>query len=169
LSTARSGLELMAMPLAFGVVAPLAGRLADRVGSRPLTVAGMGLVTVGLVLLGVTRPPTGWFLVLLALVGVGMGLFTSPNNASIMGAAPGQQAGVASGVLNMTRGMGTALGLAVTGTVFVVAGGEMSMGGAAHAFSVACVVLAGVAAAAGVVSALRSNGALASPTLASVE
>jgi EmrB/QacA subfamily drug resistance transporter len=175
LGTARSGLELMAMPLAFGVVAPLAGRLADRVGARPLTVAGMGVVASGLVLLGALRPPTGWFLVLLALVGVGMGLFTSPNNASIMGAAPGRQAGVASGVLNMTRGMGTALGLALTGSIFVVAGGDVFHGalgmesGAAHAFSVACFVLAGVAAAAGVVSALRSNGALASATLSSVE
>jgi hypothetical protein len=111
--------------------------------------------------------------VLLALIGVGMGLFTSPNNASIMGAAPGQQAGVASGVLNMTRGMGTSLGLALTATVFVVAGGDMVGGalggGAPHAFSVTCFVLAGVAAMAGVVSALRSNGALASATLSSVE
>jgi EmrB/QacA subfamily drug resistance transporter len=173
LGTARSGLELMAMPLAFGVVAPFAGRLADRVGARPLTVTGMGLVACGLVLLGAFRPSTGGFLVLLALIGVGLGLFTSPNNASIMGAAPGQQAGVASGVLNMTRGMGTALGLALTGTVFVVAGGEMvgsgGGGGAAHAFSVTCFVLASVAAAAAVVSALRSNGALASATLSSVE
>ena len=40
LGTARSGLELMAMPLAFGIVAPFAGRLADRVGARPLTWAG---------------------------------------------------------------------------------------------------------------------------------
>jgi EmrB/QacA subfamily drug resistance transporter len=174
--TARSGLSLMAFPLAFGVVAPLAGRLADRVGARPLTVAGMGLVAVGLVVLGAVRPPTGWFLVLLALIGVGMGLFTSPNNASIMGAAPGQQAGVASGVLNMTRGMGTALGLALTGSVFVVAGGDVLGGagagagaGASHAFSVTCFVLAGIAAVAGVVSALRSNGALAEATLSSVE
>ena len=89
LGTARSGLELMAMPLAFGVVAPFAGRLADRLGARPLTVFGMGLVAGGLVILGAVRPPTGAFLLLLAAVGVGMGLFTSPNNASIMGAAPG--------------------------------------------------------------------------------
>ena len=53
-----------------------------------------------------------------------MGLFTSPNNASIMGAAPGQQAGMASGVLNMTRGLGTALGLAVTGSIFAGGGGR---------------------------------------------
>ena len=170
LGTARSGLELMAMPLAFGVVAPFAGRLADRLGARPLTVAGMGLVAGGLGILGALRPSTGGFLLLLAAVGVGMGLFTSPNNASIMGAAPGQQAGMASGVLNMTRGFGTALGLALTGTVFVVAGGDTgSTAGAEHAFTVTSYVLAAIAAGAGVVSALRSNGPLADATLSSLE
>jgi MFS family permease len=168
LGTARSGLELMAFPLAFGVVAPLAGRVADRVGARPLCVTGMALVCVSLLLLGATRPPVGWFLALLACVGVGMGLFTSPNNASIMGAAPESHAGMASGVLNMTRGLGTALGLAVTGTVFTVAGGDVD-GGAAHAFTVTAYVLAAVAFGAGVVTALRSAGHLASARLSSVE
>jgi hypothetical protein len=69
--------------------------------------------------------------------------------------------------------MGTSLGLALTATVFVVAGGDMGGaaggGGAPHAFSVTCLVLAGVAAIAGVVSALRSNGTLSSATLSSVE
>ena len=170
LGTARSGLELMAMPLAFGVVAPFAGRLADRLGARPLTVVGMGLVAGGLAILGAVRPPTGAFLALLAVVGVGMGLFTSPNNASIMGAAPEQQAGMASGVLNMTRGFGTALGLALTGTVFVVAGGDTgSTAGAQHAFTVTSYVLAAIATGAGVISALRSNGPLADTVLSSVE
>ncbi len=170
LGTAEAGLELMAMPFAFGVVAPLAGRLADRTGARPLTVSGMAVVVVALALLGAVRPQTVGFLFLLGAVGVGMGLFTSPNNASIMGGAPGQQAGMASGVLNMTRGTGTALGLALTGTVFVVAGGDSGgMPAAQHAFSVTAYVLAAIAAAAGVVSALRANGSLASARLSSVE
>jgi MFS family permease len=129
----------------------------------------MTLVAAALALLGAFRPTTAGFLVLLAVVGIGMGLFTSPNNASIMGAAPGQQAGMASGVLNMTRGMGTALGLALTGTVFVVAGGDAGDAGAQHAFTVTAYVLASIAAAAGLVSALRANGSLASATLSSVE
>jgi EmrB/QacA subfamily drug resistance transporter len=168
--TARSGLELMAMPLAFGIVAPFAGRLADHVGARPLTVSGMALVAVGLAVMAGVRPDTPGFLALLAALGVGMGLFTSPNNASIMGAAPDQQAGMASGVLNMTRGTGTALGLAVTGSVFVAAGGDSGGSASAqHAFSVTAYVLAGIAAAAGIVSALRANGTLADATLSSVE
>jgi MFS family permease len=172
--TARSGLELMVFPIAFGVVAPFAGRVADRVGARPLCVGGMALVTMALVLLGALRPPTGGFLVLLACVGVGMGLFTSPNNASIMGAAPEQQAGMASGVLNMTRGLGTALGLAVTGTIFTVAGGDIVKAGgaaeeAAHAFTVTAYVLAGIAAGAGIVAAARSTGTLRNVRLSAVE
>jgi MFS family permease len=168
--TARSGLELMAMPLAFGIVAPLAGRIADHVGARPLTVSGMAVVATALTVMGVVLPDTAGFLLLLAAVGVGMGLFTSPNNASIMGAAPGQQAGMASGVLNMTRGTGTALGLAVTGSVFVATGGDSGgSAGAQHAFSTTAYVLAGIAAAAGLVSALRATGALADATLSSGE
>ena len=66
LGTARSGLELMAMPLAFGIVAPFAGRLADHAGARPLTVTGMALVAVALALLAALRPTTAGFLVLLA-------------------------------------------------------------------------------------------------------
>ncbi len=170
IGTARSGLQLMAMPLAFGIVAPMAGRFADRVGARPLTVTGMALVAVSLGVMAAVRPSTVPFLVLLALVGIGMGLFTSPNNASIMGAAPEQQAGMASGVLNMTRGMGTALGLALTGSIFTIAGGSQgSMSGAAHAFSVTAFVLALAAAAAGVVSLLRSGTTLANATLSAVE
>ena len=98
----QAGLELMMMPLALGVVAPFAGRLADRLGARPLTVGGMSLVVIGLFALGALRPPTLGFLALLALVGIGLGCFTPPNNATIMGSVPEQQSGVASGVLNMT-------------------------------------------------------------------
>jgi EmrB/QacA subfamily drug resistance transporter len=169
--SARAGLELMAMPLAFGLTAPFAGRLADRLGARPLTVSGMALVAAALAVLGGARPATLGLLVCLCVVGLGLGLFTSPNNAAIMGAVPGQQAGVASGVLNMSRGMGTALGLALTGLVFAVSGGGATgtTGRAMtqHAFSVTAFVLAGIAGAAGVVAALRANGRLA-PVLGAV-
>src|SRR5580700_3111675 len=82
---ARSGLELMALPLMFGLVAPLAGKLTDHFGARPLTVSGMSVVSLGLVVLALVRPGTAGMVGLLALIGVGLGLFTSPNNAAIMG------------------------------------------------------------------------------------
>jgi EmrB/QacA subfamily drug resistance transporter len=164
LSAERAGLELMAMPVAFGLVAPFAGRLADRTGARPLTVSGMALVAAGLVWLGAARPGTWGVVLLLGAVGVGLGLFTSPNNAAIMGSAPEQQTGMASGVLNMSRGLGTSLGLALTGLVFTVTGGS-----AAHRFAVTAYLLAAVAVGAGLVSALRQEGVLADATVASME
>jgi hypothetical protein len=127
-------------------------------------------VAAGLVVAGVVRPPTPGLLALLAAIGVGLGLFTSPNNAAIMGAAPEQQAGMASGVLNMSRGMGTALGLALTGLVFTVSGGDAGSAAAAdHAFSVTAYALAAVATSAGIVAALRSNGNLANAKLTAIE
>ena len=127
LGAARAGVELMMMPLALGIVAPFAGRLADRLGARLLTVGGMSLVVIGLFGFGALRPATPGFLALLALIGAGLGCFTPPNNAAIMGSVPDHQSGLASGVLNMTRGMGTALGLALTALVFGLAGGTSAL------------------------------------------
>ena len=161
LSPARVGLELTVMPLALGAVAPLAGRAVDRFGARPLTVIGMTLTAVTLFVLGLTHPGHVLFVVELGLVGMGLGLFTPANNAAIMGASPKESSGMASGVLNMTRGTGTAMGLAFTGLVFGLAGGEAANGSipssaaVGHGFSAALVFLAVLAGVAAVVSGLR--------------
>jgi EmrB/QacA subfamily drug resistance transporter len=167
LGTGRAGFELMTMPVFLGVTAPLAGRLADRFGARPLTAGGMAGVVAGLVLMAGSGGSTPAFVGALALVGVGLGLFTPPNNASIMGAVPRRDAGMASGVLNMTRGMGTAVGLALTGLVFGLAGGDtVESASVRHAFVVTALCLAGVAAVAGLLAALRPGGELvADPAL----
>lgn len=156
--SAQAGLELMVMPLALGVAAPISGRLADRVGSRPLTAGGMALVAAGMAVLGVVRPSTAGFLVLLVVVGAGLGLFTPPNNAAIMASVPAQQTGLASGVLNMTRGMGTALGLATTSLVFGMTGGQSFLQAqVGHAFLATSLFLAAIAALAGALALLRAS------------
>ena len=154
----RAGLEFMAMPLALGITAPVAGRLADRLGARPLTIGGMA--TVGWRAPRAGSSPSGdpGFLLLLAVVGIGLGLFTPPNNAAIMGSVPQGQSGLASGVLNMTRGMGTALGLALTGLVFDVAGGRSSGSSpVGHAFTFTGSFWP-LAVLAGVIAGLREGG-----------
>ena len=167
LGTARSGIELMAMPLALGIVAPGAGHLADRVGVGPPGVSGMVLVVLGLVGLAVWDPTTPGFVALLASIGVGLGLFISPNNAGIMAAIPAQQSGLASGVLNMTRGIGTALGLAASGAVFgSLAGNLADAAQVRHAFTITALVLA---AAAGLAAAAVLYGVIVDPAPARVD
>jgi len=120
--------------------------LAEHIGTRPFTVVGMALTSGALALLGLTQP-SGWVLIgELGLVGFGLGLFIAPNNAAIMASAPRTQAGMAGGVLNMTRGLGTALGLALTSLVFgAVVAGQTSLSATSKGFEAAAMFLAVVA------------------------
>lgn len=114
------GLLIAAAPVSLGIVAPLSGWLSDRVGTRPMTVAG--LVVLTLAYLGITRLSTDTstlgFVLALTPVGVGMGLFQSPNNSAIMGSVPPAQLGVTSGMLSLNRFVGQVAGVAVLGTVW---------------------------------------------------
>jgi EmrB/QacA subfamily drug resistance transporter len=121
----RTGLLLTPFPLAMAVVAPAAGALSDRVGSRWLAPPALAITAAALLLLtqlDATSPPSAiaWRL---ALAGVGLGLFQSPNTSSLMSAAPESQQGMASGVFATTRITGQALSIAVAGAVFASLGG----------------------------------------------
>jgi MFS family permease len=157
LSPGISGLVLTALPAALGLSAPLAGRLADRVGPRPLTVTGMLLAGLGLVAIAVSHEDIGVVAGELALIGLGLGMFTPPNNAAIMASAPPEQSGTAGGLLNMTRGLGTAMGVALSGVVF--GWGQAHAAGSAgvrDGAAATVVVLAALAVLAAVLAALRT-------------
>ncbi len=161
LSPAHSGLVLGIMPVALGVTAPFAGRMADRWGARPLTAAGMAISTAALSALAIAH--SSMFIVFdLATLGIGLGLFTPPNNAAIMGSAPPSQAGVASGVLNMTRGTGTAMGLAFTSLIFGVVAGPAHPSAplVVQGLQVSAIFLAAVSLLAMTLAALRGRTAL---------
>ncbi len=171
LSPGRSGLLLGVMPVALGITAPFAGRLAERVGARPLTVVGMALSAATMAALVLAHGSVAAIMIELAVLGIGLGMFTPPNNAAIMGAAPREQSGVASGVLNMTRGMGTAMGLAFTSLVFgLVAGSEhASASMVTRGFEASAAFLGVVAVAAMILSALRGKSGLNSDPVALAE
>lgn len=78
----------------------------------------------GLGLLALEPSWSSLFAVELAIVGVGIGAFTPPNNASIMNAAPREQSASAGGTINLTRGLGTSLGLTLTALVFGLVAGS---------------------------------------------
>lgn len=116
-SAGRAGAVMMVMAAGVLVAAPLAGRAADRVGPRLPATVGMGLITVAIVLMarftsGVSVPEV---VAVLALYGVGAGLFQSPNISGVLGSAPGDRLGVASGTLATLGRLGQVVGVAVAG------------------------------------------------------
>lgn len=117
---ATAGFMLTPVPLAMVIMAPLAGSLADRMGSRALTTIGMSVASGGAVLLATLSQNTPYYVYIigLLLVGAGLGIFTPPNNSSVMGSAPTENLGVAGGILNMARSLGMSLGVAIAGTLF---------------------------------------------------
>lgn len=151
LRAGAAGLVLTLVPAALGLTAPAAGRLADRYGSRPFAVGGMTLTGGALLLMMAFPRDLAVVCVALAATGCGLGSFTPPNNANIMSAAPRGQSGLAGGLLNMTRGMGTALGVALAGLTLEVTTARHASG-AAGGFPATAALLAGLAALAAVVA-----------------
>ena len=101
------------------LIAPLSGRLSDRIGSRWLMGGGMTLVGLSLLLYErVTVHSDFWTLLpSMILGGVGMAMTMSPMTSAAMGAVPVDKAGVGSGVLNSFRQVGGSLGIAVMGAI----------------------------------------------------
>jgi MFS family permease len=122
LTPARAGLELTVLPIAMALTAPVAGRLADRQGPRRAAVGG--LATAAVALLAAAAVPHPPVVLLLAAAGIGLGAFLPANSTSLVTGTPTHRSGQVSGLLNMTRGLGTALGIAVAGLVFGSVSGD---------------------------------------------
>jgi EmrB/QacA subfamily drug resistance transporter len=116
-----AGLKLAIIPISLGVVAPFAGGLADRMGTRLLSVAGMAICFVALLALtAIVMQPVAnlWIGALgLAAFGAGLGLFIAPNNHATINSAPSNLSGVAGSLLNLTRILGTVAGVASASAV----------------------------------------------------
>jgi len=116
----QTGLLMATVPVALGIIAPISGNLSDRFGSRPITVAGLAVLTIGFLAVSSLDAETttlGYVLRFLP-VGLGVGIFQSPNNSAIMGAAPRDRLGIASGMLAVTRTLGQTTGIAMLGALW---------------------------------------------------
>lgn len=115
----EAGLLLTPIPLVTAVVAPFSGSLSDRIGSR--LPASIAIAILALGLLSLVTLPAGFspldLVWRLAIVGLGQGLFMSPNSSAVLGSVPRPRLGTASGTLAQMRIDGQALGIAISGAV----------------------------------------------------
>ena len=152
-SQVATGLLMTPWPLMVAVTAPISGRLADRVSAGVLGGVGLAALALGLTLLAILPASpsgldVGWRM---AICGLGFGLFQTPNNRAMIGAAPRERSGGASGMLSTARLLGQTFGAAVVALIF---------GLAPRTGTTLCLVVAAVCAgAAAAVSCLRIGGA----------
>jgi EmrB/QacA subfamily drug resistance transporter len=116
----RTGLTLIASPLILALSSPVSGRLSDRFGARWLGVAGLVVGAVGLFSMAtLTEQSTQLDVILrLLLVGLGIGLFQSPHNSTILGSVPRNALGIAGSLQAVMRTLGQTAGIAVAGAVW---------------------------------------------------
>lgn len=115
----KVGWVMASTPLATLFVAPVSGIVSDRIGSRGLAFFGMSISALGMYLMSELNLSSGSFDVIwrMAIFGLGVGIFQSPNNSTVMGNVPQGYLGVASGVLAAMRNVGMVLGIAIVGVV----------------------------------------------------
>ena len=153
-NTVHMAMALIAVPLVMALVAPVSGWISDRTNSFILSSFGMAISCLALFLLGnldqdATFPD---IVVRLGMIGLGMGLFQSPNNSIVMGSVPKNRLGIAGGMLGMVRNLGMVTGIAISGAVFTRGLHSNQAAGLAHeaaflgrfhdAFMVAAVICA---------------------------
>ena len=118
-SPLQAGVRFLPSTVVIILVAPISGRLSDRIGPRPLMTAGLLIVAASLFWQGHLAVDTsyGFLIGAFVLMGLGMGLVMSPMSTAGMNAVEPSKAGVASGILTMSRMVGGTFGVAAMGAL----------------------------------------------------
>ena len=122
----KAGLVLVAQPIVMALASPFAGKLSDRSEPRVIASLGMALSAVGLVLFSFLRSATGFGFIIGSLVclGLGFGLFSSPNTNAIMSSVEKRHLGIASAALGTMRLSGQMLSVGITMMIFALVMGR---------------------------------------------
>lgn len=119
LSAVKTGLVLLPMSAVVVLIAPLAGRRAERSGVRWILASGMLIISIAIFFMANLSVDTTWQSLIAPLIfaGIGMGLIMAPVNTVIMSAARVEHSGAASGIMTTMRQIGSLLGIAILGAV----------------------------------------------------
>jgi EmrB/QacA subfamily drug resistance transporter len=115
----RAGFLVAPTPLAMALLAPLTGWMSERFAAERLCAAGLAVSGSAFVLMSLLSPTStsAQIVVCLGLVGIGMGLFQTPNNNLLMTAVPRHRLGVGSAFLSIVRSLGYSIGTALATTI----------------------------------------------------
>lgn len=121
-STLQVGLMIAIVPIGMGLTSPLSGALADRFGSRVISMIALMILAGACLLISTLTVDVDvvGYLLRVAPLGVGIGFFQSPNNSAIMGAVPRERLGVASGLMALSRTLGQTTGMPLMGALFTM-------------------------------------------------
>lgn len=119
-SPSYSGLMMTIPPVCMAITAPLAGTLSDKIGPVRLTSVSFVLLTCAHFLFSLLDSASALYHIIagLALFGIGMGCFGSPNNSSILGATPREKAGYTGGFISTNRNFAFSVGIAASASLF---------------------------------------------------
>jgi EmrB/QacA subfamily drug resistance transporter len=131
-SALMAGVQMLPMSASFALVSQLSGHMTNAVGPRLVMTGGMGCMGLGAILLAFVGQDTEAWLIAAALVivGIGLGLNTSPVNGVAVASVPQARSGTASGLLNTARMIGATMGIAVLGALFAAFAGQEAAAGA---------------------------------------
>ncbi|MFJ2828599.1 MFS transporter [Streptomyces sp. NPDC087263] len=156
----KAGLQLLPWTATLFLVAPVSGRLVDRIGERPLAVTGLTLQAVGMLWISqVTGGSVQYPELVLPLIvaGCGVSMAMPATQSASVGALPREAVGIASGIYSMMRQLGGVVGVAVLAAVFAAAGGYESSATAFTRALAVCGVLSLLGALAGLGIAVRRS------------
>jgi MFS family permease len=129
LDSSLAGLILLSQPVLMATVSPFAGRLSDRVEPRILSSLGMGIIATGLLLLTFfsTNTPVVFIVANLVFIGIGFGLFASPNTNAVMSSVEKRYYSIASSTLGTMRLLGQTLSIATVSLITSIFIGNTSL------------------------------------------
>ena len=156
-SAVQAGAAFLPMTVLIILVAPIAGKLSDRIGSRWLMTGGMTLLGIQLLYYSTLGTTANFWDLLPALLigGVGMSLTMTPSAAAIIGSVPTDKAGVGSAVMNSMRQVGGSIGVALIGAIIAAkVGDQRSPEAFVDGFSTALLVASGFAFVGAIVAAV---------------